>query len=177
MPVPPNALSEATICAMRKDYLDGVPVAVILARYDVVVGTLYYWLDGGPMVGGERRLDPIPRRRVVMGRRVRALRGDRESLIARLWGAAERQVRDIETRLAMTGQPSSDRERDARTLAVLVRTLRELSQFDAAREPPCEDDDLGPRDIDEFRRDLARRMDALVRGRAGRRIPGAAEEP
>lgn len=178
MPVPPNALSDETIRRMREDYRDGVAVAVILERYDVLVGTLYYWLDGGPLVEDDRRLAPIPRRREAPAKRARALRGDRKSLIARLWRTAERQVCDIETRLSSNEQASADRERDARSLAVLVRTLRELSKFDAAREQPaCEDDDLGARDIDEFRRDLARRMDALVQGRAGHRLPQPSEKP
>jgi hypothetical protein len=79
-------------------------------------------------------LPPIPRRKRVVGKRRRALKADRVSLTARLWRTVERQVRDIEERLA---HPSSlgcratpERERDVRMLASLTRTLRDLAAFD-----------------------------------------------
>ena len=46
---------------------------------------------------------------------------------------AEAQVRDIEERLAHHQQQPDDRERDARTLAVLVKTMRELAALDSSR--------------------------------------------
>lgn len=177
MPVPQNSVAPQTVARLRQDYLDGLPLASILARHEVSTGTLYYWLDGGPIVDGERRLPPVPRRREVLARRVKRLRGDRESLVARLWRTAERQVHEIETRLGAAGQPATDRERDARALAVLVRTLRELAAFDDARPRDIcdEDEDDGPRDIDEFRRELARKMDEVIRARSHGRLPGQPE--
>lgn len=179
MPVPLKSLAPETAARLRQDYLDGVKVADILARYEVSNGTLYYWLDGGPIVDEERRLPPIPRRREVLGRRVRRLRGDRESLVARLWRAAERQVQEIEARLGADGRAAPERERDARILAVLVKTLRELAAFDDAQGSgpalPDEDEDDGPRDIDEFRRELVRKMDEVIRARSDGRVPGDAE--
>ena len=56
--------------------------------------------------------------------------GDRVALVGRLWRTAEAQVRDIEERLARHQQQPDERERDARTLAVLVKTMRELSALD-----------------------------------------------
>ena len=122
----------------------------------------------------------LPRRRIVLGRKRRALMGNRVSLIARLWRTAERQVRDIEDRIARRQQAPDERERDARVLAVLVKTLRELSALDEAHAETAttdmnSDDDDGPRDIDEFRRELARQMDAFVESRTGTRISGDAE--
>ena len=79
-------------------------------------------------------------------------------------------MRDIEERLARHQQQPDDRERDARTLAVLVKTMRELVALDDSRDggaspADSEHDDGGPRDLDEFRRELARRMDAIVAAR------------
>ena len=66
-----------------------------------------------------------------------------------------------------TGNSTHDRARDARTLAVLVKTMRELLALDKHQgrrgaAGSSEHDDAGPRDLDEFRRELARRMDAIV---------------
>ena len=165
------SLSPETIVRMRQQYADGVPVAQILAENKVTKGVFYYWIDGGPR-DPARRLPPIPRRR--MQRRAGNDPADaRRQLVARLWRAAEQQVGDIEERLKIIGQESPERERDARALAVLVKTLRELETFDDAHPAPAtrtesEDDDAGRRDIDEFRRELARKMDALVARREAR---------
>jgi hypothetical protein len=156
--------SPETIALARELYRDGVPVTRILVQTRMTVRALYYWIDGGPP-SGEGHLPPLPRR---TARHKLPQEADRQSFIARLWRAAEKQVRDIERRLGEAGQEAGDRERDARTLAVLVRTLRELAAFDeAAPQQPAvtEDDDPVPTDIDEFRRELARRIDALVASR------------
>ena len=58
-------------------------------------------------------------------------------------------------------------ERCARTLATLTQTLHALQRLRAGALPEQEtlyDDDM-PSDIDEFRRDLARRIDAFVASR------------
>jgi hypothetical protein len=52
----------------------------------------------------------------------------------RLMRTTERQVRDIEQRLARPGASSPERERDVRMLGSLVRTLRDLTTFDSAAE-------------------------------------------
>ncbi len=49
--------------------------------------------------------------------------------------AAERQVGEIEQRLAGSGQALGERERDARTLALLAKTLQSLTALDALHEP------------------------------------------
>lgn len=172
MPQASNPLSPETGARARQLYAEGIPVARILGETGLSLGSLYYWLDGG---GGEGdpRLPPVPRRRIVLGKRRKALKGSRVSLVARLWRTAERQVRDIEARLALAQQEPADRERDARVMAVLVKTLRELTQFDERANETAQDDDDGPRDIDEFRRDLARRMEEFVRERSAERVPGA----
>jgi hypothetical protein len=171
MPFPPP--TPEAIALVRRRYAEGVTVARILAETPMSHGTFYLWVDGGPDDGGGRRLPPLPRRRVVVGKRRRPLKGERCSLVARLWRTAERQVRDIEVRLARDQQEPAERERDARVLAVLVKTLRELTALDEAKadmksqpEAPAADDDAVPRDLDELRRELARRVDRLRQRRA-----------
>jgi AcrR family transcriptional regulator len=165
--------SPAEIAQARQMYLDGVTVSQICKACEMSIGALYYWLDGGPTTG-EHHLVPLPRRNVGRPPARRRLSGDRVALVSRLWRTAEAQVREIEERLALNRQQPDERERDARTLAVLVKTLRELSALDDAKDAAkrgtapqanTDDDDAGPRDIDEFRRELARRMDAIVAAR------------
>jgi hypothetical protein len=91
--------------------------------------------------------------------------------VKRLWQTAAKQVQDIQRRLDSLGVESS--ERDVRALAVLVKTLRELAAFDEANaaaqtRTDSDDDDYGPRDINDFRRELARKMDAIVSRRTAR---------
>ncbi len=157
----------------RRLYAEGMPVLRIVGATGLNLYALYRWLDGGD--GG--RLPPVPRRLVGTGRRRRRLaRGDRVALVIRLWRTAERQVQEIEDRLARAAQQPGDRERDARTLAIVVRTLKELSALerDDAVADRDEQDEAGPADLDSFRSDLARRLAALRRERAGE-LPDEAE--
>lgn len=93
----------------------------------------------------------------------------RNRLVGRLWAASERQVAEIEARLAaLTGDPAV-LERDAKTLATIARTLRELLVLDPETRPvPAasgagEDADAGTavRSLTAFRAELAARLDAL----------------
>ena len=189
----PKNLSPEKIAAIRQDYANGVPVAQIMAGHEITRGTLYYHVDGGP-VEGPRHLPPLPRRGSGPRRRTSAVKlGSRRQLVQRLWRTASRQVREIEDRLRARagGEPeedASERERDARMLAVLVKTLRELSALDqaaSAAETPAQpqadsldDDDPVPRDIDEFRRELTRRIHAFIADRRNgdERLPGAEQD-
>ena len=129
----------------------------------------HHRLDDGP-ASGEPQLEPLPHR------------GDRASLVRQMWRTAEAQVREIEERLQRARQAPDERERDARVLAVLAKTLRELAVLDQANtdaaaraappQPDDADDDPVPRDIDEFRRELARRIHAFVASRGGAGLPG-----
>jgi hypothetical protein len=160
-----DSISHEMVALARRRYAEGVPVSRILGETGMSLGTLYAACDGKFDDGSGAPPAPLPRRHIVMGERKKTLRASRVSLVARLWRTAERQVRDIETRLDASQQEPADRERDARVLAVLVKTLRELHAFDganlkgkAAQEPVSDD----TRDIDEFRRDLARKIDQLA---------------
>lgn len=166
-----ETISPETVALARRSYVEGVSVSKILSETGMSLGTFYAVCDGKFDDGSGTKLAALPRRRIVMGRRRKALRTSRMSLVQRLWRTAERQVRDIETRLDGEAQEPAERERDARVLAVLVKTLRELHVFDSARgkakgkgkgkaaQESVSDD---TRDIDEFRRDLARKIDRLA---------------
>jgi hypothetical protein len=98
----------------------------------------------------------------------------RKALVRRLWSAAERHVAGIEARLPALDAEPETMERDARTLAMLARMVRELSAAEtkprraAPRRRPVKeaDDDAPPRDIDAFREELARRLERLRQARA-----------
>jgi hypothetical protein len=95
--------------------------------------------------------------------RRRRFTGKRAVVVRRLWRTAEAQVSEIERRLIDETQQPEERERDARTLAVLARTLRDLDALDgdnSGRQAP--DDDTIPRDVDELRRSLSQKLEALV---------------
>jgi len=104
----------------------------------------------------------------------------RRRLVNQLWQTASRQVREIEDRLALRAGgdagETTEPERDARMLAVLAKTLRELVAIDqtqaaayddaAPNDAKSDDDDAAPNDVDELRRELARRVDILRQRRA-----------
>jgi hypothetical protein len=146
----------------RDMYAQGFTVSRILAACDMALGTLYYWLDGGPREEGGPLYPPIARRKQVTGKRRKPLETSRVSLAARLWRTAERQVRDIEERLSRPSGSAIERERDVRMLGVLVRTMRDLSLFDAGAPGAATPDEVPPLDIDEFRLELARRIHAII---------------
>jgi hypothetical protein len=158
--IPDNALRA------REMYAAGATARAIKIETGLSTWMAYYWIDGGPKTDGVPLLPPLPRRRDAVRRRL--LKGDRIALVGRMMIAAEAQVSEIEARLAEAGSPP-DRERDARTLAVLARTMRELIAVDSIQrggeqrvKKQERHDDPVPRDVDELRRRLARRLDQLV---------------
>jgi len=100
---------------------------------------------------------------------------ERTALALNLQSAVERELAAIDRVLATLGRADSlNPERAARVLASLARTLREIVTLTTAKKPAPDpddaDDDDMPRDLDEFRRELARRMDAFASARIGRGI-------
>lgn len=100
-------------------------------------------------------------------------------LIERVTRAIERELSQIE--IIVGGhhvKPSqrSEAERRARTLASLARTLTEVRRLRAADalQRPAEDADA-PRDLDEFRRTLWQRLEAMVERPA--QVPAGGNEP
>jgi hypothetical protein len=110
--------------------------------------------------------DPASVRAPVRARPTPPLRA--AAVVDMLWESAERQVADLHARVLADEQESDQRERDGRVMSVLVKTLRDLVALDDATRDGHDDadDESDARDIDEFRRQLARRIDALVAARA-----------
>ena len=103
-----------------------------LAEAEITLDTLYRCLEGKFPDGSGVAPAPIPLRRA--GVRVRHRLGSRAALIARMWRTAERQVEEIEDRLRAAGLELAERESNARTLAIVAKTLRELAAVDEARK-------------------------------------------
>ena len=171
--IPPAALRA------RQMYIESAPTRKILAETGLSHWALYHWIDGGPKIDGKRLLPALPRRGVIVRRRIH--KAERTALVTRMMRAAELQVAEIELRLAQDGHAPSDRERDARLMAVCVNTLRELTALNALHDsgPPqtdsAEDDyDAIPRELDELRRELSRRLEAMAAGNTGG-VSGKAE--
>ncbi len=93
-------------------------------------------------------------------------------------------VKEIEAEEAARAIPavrpraSAAAERSARALAILTQTLQTLQRMrgGAANLKAVYDDDM-PADIDEFRRDLARRIDAFVASRTDAGDAGGNSRP
>lgn len=147
----------------REMYVDKAPIQQILAETGLTRSQLDTWLKGGLMRDGRRPLPFVPRRRHPMRR---TSMSQRAALVTRMVRAAERQVSEIEERLAAAQREPGEREQDARLMAVLVKTLRELTALDALHEDAARqsanDNERLPRDIDDLRRSLSRKLEALV---------------
>lgn len=105
----------------------------------------------------------------------------RIALAARIHKTVERGLDAVERVLGKVDPADpSEAERSARTLAAVARTLHEIAAFTKPDEmtPPDEaDDDPVPQDIDEFRRELTRRIRGFIeRRRAGAGGVSAAPE-
>lgn len=106
----------------------------------------------------------------------------REALTARILGTINCEL-DAVQRVLKTVDPEhkGEAERSARTLASIARALYDLAATTKPDEgtPPDETDpESVPRDIDEFRDAVARRIEAFVaarRGRTGAAPDGAGE--
>jgi hypothetical protein len=132
---------------------------------------------------------------IVMNHRVDvvtegAVRASRVDLVERLWQAAEAQISAHELRLKGLAPGEAGAEAQAKALATLARTIKELIEMDAAAievdraledaDNPHElDPDAALTDLASLRAELARRLEGLEPGRpedgAGNNVAGAAE--
>lgn len=107
----------------------------------------------------------------------------RKAVISKLWKAAQTQLEAHEAHLAELPAGTAASEVDAKTLATLARTVRELVALDsaAAGEGGKSEDEPSPaeglRRVDELRRELARRMERLIADHAGEAVPQAPAGP
>jgi hypothetical protein len=99
---------------------------------------------------------------------------DRLALAERVQTVIERKLAAVESILAVMGPPQPEEaECHARTLASLARTVREMVRLQVAPpDDPANDDDV-PRDLDELRRQLARKIDALMAEQSGEAAGGS----
>ncbi len=119
-----------------------------------------------------------------------ALCPERVALVARAWAAAHTQINEIETRALIrerdkdNAQPrASD---DARAVAILVRTMKDLTGLDAikwgeqsaqdkkAQDKGAQNDASGPAGLATLADELVRRLAGLRKARAS---AGASREP
>ncbi|RYE32162.1 MAG: hypothetical protein EOP23_13525 [Hyphomicrobiales bacterium] len=92
----------------------------------------------------------------------------RKGVVGQLWRAAKRQIDAHEEHLADLPKGTTASEADAKALAVLARTVRELVAIeeppamrkDKRTDEPFPADDL--RHVAQLRQDLARRLAALA---------------
>lgn len=104
----------------------------------------------------------------------------RKAVISKLWKAAQTQLEAHEAHLAELPAGAAASEVDAKTLATLARTVRELVALDsaAAGEGGKSEDEPSPaeglRRVEELRRELARRMERLIADHAGEAVSQAA---
>ena len=183
-PEPNPPLTVERVELARAMYVEGFTVARICSQCLMSLGTLYKCLDGVPFGLDGLRFPPIPRRRNILGKRTRALKADPLSLRNRLIRTAEGQVREIELRLSLPDRSGPERERDIRMLGMTVKSLRDLKSLHledniqtqpGAQTQPCAScpyaDDI-PENIDEFRFELARRINAFVASRTAQKKEG-----
>lgn len=101
---------------------------------------------------------------------------DCAALALRIRRAIEQELAEIErVRSLIDPAETAKAEGIARTLAALARTLQEAMRLEeqaGAHPEPSGDDDV-PRDFEELRRALSRRLDAIVAEREGA-VPGGA---
>jgi hypothetical protein len=163
------------VALARRLYRDGDSIDAILVATRLLRPMLYRCLAGDFPDGSG--LAPEP----VLLRSARKRSSDsgagRAALIARMWRTAERQVDEIEKRLADSGLERAERESGARTLAVVAKTLRDLAAFDeegnargrgsrGEKTRKDDDDESVPRNVEDLRRALAQKLDAFVAGRS-----------
>lgn len=101
--------------------------------------------------------------------RRRVLPVSRKAVVTKLWRAAKRQLDAHEAHLDGLPKGAVASEADAKALATLARTVRELVTLDAASGTGAKTtDDLSPADglrhVAELRTELARRLEFIAAG-------------
>lgn len=105
----------------------------------------------------------------------------RTRVVCQLWRAAEKQVEQVEARLEALGDEPQSLEREAKTLGIIARTVRDLIAIDEEKtKAKCGaksdgEDTLGTaRALIDFRRELAAKLDQLRAERSGNGTAGNA---
>ncbi|GAB4225349.1 MAG: hypothetical protein Kow0032_01000 [Methyloligellaceae bacterium] len=96
-----------------------------------------------------------------------AARARRAGIIARLYRALDRKMREIEARMA-SGESLSpaDGERDARMMHALARLYEKLGELEAAERADKEggaiESAAGDKDAEQFRHEIAARLERML---------------
>jgi hypothetical protein len=99
-----------------------------------------------------------------------------EDVVRRLWRAADRQIAESERR--MTGLSEAEVEREARTLSVIGKLVRDLAEISAQARRDSQSETVEQQrygdavDVDRFRADLANRVERLREERAATPLAG-----
>ena len=102
------------------------------------------------------------------------------SAVERIEKLVEKEIAAEEAARAQLGRlprTRADAERAARTLATLTQTLNALRRLRCGTDRRDDDYDDMPEDIDAFRNELARRIDAFVTSRMGEEWMAAHSAP
>ena len=187
---PPFKANACKLRRMQRDYEEtDKMIAEITASHDCSQRTLYRL---------RKELDWMPRR--ILAPPLRPEPADASSSVggaepprdqaaigAEVQRTIELELEAISQILQRMGGSTDARqaraERAARTLAILTRTLNEVKRMRVAAAKDVlpasardSDDDRMPRDRDEFRQEVARRIDAFVASRAHRTMDSDAED-
>ncbi len=189
MSYPPRPIAPALMTEGRRLYEEtNVPVSDILSLLGLSQSTFYARVRKWKW---RRRIDRIPSWQSVPIAETSAAgpgalperneiaetpaferRDDTASLAERLQRAVERELAAVEVlieRLGNTPDRDADAERSARTLATLSRVLRELAKLQRDEKPEPETGEAETdefRDLEEFRAELAERLERLRKSSA-----------
>ncbi len=96
----------------------------------------------------------------------------RDGIIARLYAALDRKMREIETRIERAshvdgeGISAADCERDARTLTTLAKLYEKICEMEGATDAESNDGQVNQEakeiDADRFRHDIAERLTRML---------------
>lgn len=91
-------------------------------------------------------------------------RGD---IVARLYAALDRKMKEIEERISASGEgvSAADAERDARTLTSLARLYEKLSEMEQASEKAAQKGEFSQKDMnaDRQREEIAERLERWLK--------------
>lgn len=161
-----------TVAYVRSRYAARAPVAGIRRETGLSLGAIYQCLDGAYDDGSGGPIPALPRRSIIAHRR-RPLAHVRDNVTSQLWRIADRQADRLDQQLRRADLTADEWEANVRMFGVVSHCVCELlrsGKDDGAVAPPFQskevaisgDDDPVPRDIDEFRRRLADKIDRLA---------------
>lgn len=152
---------------IRQEYVSGnITVKEIAAKHAVSVTRIYQVAksNGWPKRGATRQNSSR-----FSAKNTQTHASPKEVLIKRFFAVLDHQTCELEQRFnehAGSLPPSSEAERDARTLGALTKLLEkliELEQSSTADEQSTVGDDPASADMDAFREELTRKLEELQR--------------